>query len=135
MSDSRYDAISGGLLMLGAGIVLALHQAGYFDARALWPWWPLLAFVQAGRALANPRACARGWVMATMWSAAAILLLLHTHGYHVLRAQALLPAVLVFVGLRLLTRGNQPRPTSEDTSSAQRSPSQDTLDSRPRGDA
>lgn len=104
MTDDRYSALSTGLLMMAAGVVLALHNLGRFDAWVLRPWWPLLLLVPAGQALFGDKGCGRGWTGALIWTLASMALLAHTHGYPVLRPGTVLAAACVLGGAYLLWR-------------------------------
>jgi hypothetical protein len=105
MTEDRYTALTGGLLLVGAGSTLALHNAGLIDARVLVPWWPLLLLVQAGRALVARKGCGTGWGAASLWTLGAGLLLLHVQGYAVLRARVLVSIALIVGGAYLVWRG------------------------------
>jgi hypothetical protein len=75
MTEQRYSAIVNGLLMMGAGTVLALYSAGRFDPRLLIPWWPLVFLIPAGGALFRREGCMRGWLGAALWASVALVTL------------------------------------------------------------
>ena len=102
MTDERYSALSTGVLMIAAGVVLALHNLGRFDAWTLQPWWPMLLLLPAGKALFSDSGCGRGWPAALAWVAASMALLAHTRGYPVFRPGTLIAVACVIGGAYLL---------------------------------
>lgn len=109
MTDERYGAIVWGSLMMAAGVVLALHSAGRFDARTLLPWWPLTLLIPAVQALVVREGCLRGWMGALAWTTASALTLGHVHGYLTLRPGTVVPLAVAGVGAFVVWRGLAPR--------------------------
>lgn len=105
MTEQRFSALAGGLLLTSAGVLLALHGQGRFDVWTLRPWWPLLLIVPAGQAFLKTRGCARGWVGASVWLAVMVALLLQEQGYPVFRPRAMIAVALIAGGAYLLWRG------------------------------
>lgn len=110
MTDERYGAIVWGGLMMAAGVVLALHSAGRFDARDLIPWWPLTLLIPAGHALLVRVGCMGGWFGALLWTTASMLALAHVHGYVTVRPGTVMPLALAVIGAFVLWRGLAPAP-------------------------
>lgn len=105
MTEQRYSALAGGLLLMSAGVLLALHTQGLFDVWTLQPWWPLVLLVPAGQAFVKTRGCVVGWVGAATWLAVMGALLLHQRGYPVFRPRVLIAVSLIAGGAYLLWRG------------------------------
>jgi hypothetical protein len=105
MTEHRYSSLAGGLLLMGAGVLLVLHTQGRVDAWTLKPWWPLLLLVPAGHAFVKTRGCGSGWTGATAWLVMMVALLLDQRGYPVLRPRVLLSVALIAGGAYLIWRG------------------------------
>lgn len=108
MTDQRYDALVTGVLLMGAGAVLALHSAGRFDVRLLIPWWPLVFLIPAGSALVRRDGRLRGWAGVGFWLGVALISAAFMHGWLTLRPAAVVAIVLVAIGVRVIWQGVSP---------------------------
>ena len=108
MTEQRYASLAWGLLLIAAGVLLALHTRGHFDVWTLKPWWPLLLVVPAGQALVRTEGCLKGWWGAGLWMVAMLVLFLNQRGYPVFRPSAMIALALIASGVYLIRRGPTP---------------------------
>lgn len=106
---NRARVFSGGLLVV-AGAVALLGVAGVLDAGAVFAgWWPLAVLALAALMWWGDR---RRWTGPALVAVVGALLLVGTTGFVDVDLWAVLwPAIVIVVGVRLLTRRSRPAET------------------------